>query len=146
MSHSIKAVYGNSPRAAVAFVVPPPRCFIPLRRRLLLVYVAVRHLSNQSPTSALLRGAGPRCYGDGATAILRSATWVMPPASLGNVRYQPSHSGANAGSVQWNIVLSFYGRKMQPIQRHAIILNTLLPRLTLKKMKPTPARPFRLSV
>ena len=51
-------------------------------------------LSNQSPTSALLRSAGPRCYGDGATAILRSATWVMPPASLRNVRYQPSDSGA----------------------------------------------------
>jgi hypothetical protein len=39
-----------------------------------------------------------------------------------------------------------YGRKMQPIQSRAITLNTLLLRLTLKKMKPTPALPFRLSV
>ncbi len=52
----------------------------------------------------------------------------------------------NAASVQLNIVLSFYGRKMQPIQSGAIILNTLLLRLTLKKMKPTPARAFLLSV
>jgi hypothetical protein len=36
VSDSIRGAYGNAPRATVAFVVPPPRCFIPLRRRLLL--------------------------------------------------------------------------------------------------------------
>ena len=36
----------------------------------------------------------------------------------------------SAGRVQLKIVLSFYGRKMQPIQNRAIILNTLLRRLT----------------
>jgi hypothetical protein len=43
-----------------------------------------------------------------------------------------------AGVMLWNIVLSFYGRKMQTIQSSAIILNTLLLRLTSKKMKPMP--------
>jgi hypothetical protein len=52
----------------------------------------------------------------------------------------------NAGSVQLNIVLSFYGRKMQPIQSRAIILNRLRRRLTLRKINLHPQRPFRLSV
>jgi hypothetical protein len=52
-----------------------------------------------------------------------------------------SDSGATQG-VQLKIVLTFYGRKMQPIHSRAIILNTLLLRLTLRKMKPTPATPI----
>jgi hypothetical protein len=85
MSHSIKAAYGNSPRAAVAFAVPPPRCFIPLRRRLLLVYVCGPTHCQTKAQPPLLRSVGSRCCGDGATATLRSAGWMMPRGCLRNV-------------------------------------------------------------
>ena len=107
---------------------------------------AVRHIVKPKPnlgsparrwTPLLLRWRD--C--DFAICHLDDAAGFFEKRSVPTVRFR-----CNAGSVQWNIVLSLYGRKMQPIQSRAIILGTLLLGLTLKKMKPTPARPFRLSV
>ena len=134
MSHSIKAAYGNSPRAAVAFAVPPPRCFIPLRRRLLLVYVC-------GPTHCQTKAQPPlscKCWApllwrwrdcDFAICRLDDAARFFENPSVPTVRFR-----RNGGRVQLKLVLSLCGRKMQPIQSHAIILSTLPLRLTLIRL------------
>jgi len=148
MSHSIKAAYGNSPRATVAFVVPPPRCFIPLRRRLLLVYVCgPTHCQPKPNLVSPAKRWTPLLWRwrdcDFAICHLDDAASFFEKRSVPTVRFR-----RNAGSVHWNIVLSFYGRKMQPIQSRAIILNTLLLRPTLNKDEAytrTPIPPQRVN-
>jgi hypothetical protein len=61
---------------------------------------------------------------------MRSVAWIVPRGSLRKRSVPTDRFLRSAGRVQLKIVLSFYGRKMQPIQDRAIISNTLLRRLT----------------
>jgi hypothetical protein len=62
-------------------------------------------------------GDGANC--DFAICQLDDAARFFEKGSVPTIRFR-----RNAGSVQLNVVLSFYSRKMQPIQSRAIILNT----------------------